>query len=99
MTLSNPPANSSISTASATTTLTNDDATLSIGALSADKGEGNSGYVDFTFSVSRGGYLNQASSVQWRVDPSVANAVDGADFYGSQPGGVLLDGDGIPYGT
>ncbi|GJN56188.1 Calx-beta domain-containing protein [Pseudomonas tohonis] len=99
VTLSNPPANSSISTASATTTLTNDDATLSIGALSADKGEGNSGYVDFTFSVSRGGYLNQASSVQWRVDPSVANAVDGADFYGSQPGGVLLDGDGIPYGT
>lgn len=99
VTLSNPPANSSIGTASATTTLANDDATLSIAALSADKGEGNSGYVDFTFSVSRGGYLNQASSVQWRVDTSVANAVDGADFYASQPGGVLLDGNGIPYGT
>ncbi len=99
VTLSNPPANSSIGTASATTTLANDDATLSIAALSADKGEGNSGYVDYTFSVSRGGYLSQASTVQWRVDTSVANAVDSADFYGSQPGGVSLDGDGIPYGS
>lgn len=99
VTLSAPPANSTIGTASATTTMTNDDASVSISALSADKGEGNSGYVDFTFQVTRGGYTNQASTVEWRVDPGVANAVDGSDFYASQAAGVFKDGNGIPYGT
>ncbi|MGE8505324.1 MAG: Calx-beta domain-containing protein [Pseudomonas sp.] len=99
VTLSNPSANASIGTASATTTLTNDDASLSISPLSADKGEGNSGYVEFTFTVTRAGYTNQVSTVDWRVDPSVANSVNGADFFGSQAAGVLRDVDGIPYGT
>jgi len=100
VTLSNPSANASIGTASATTTLTNDDATLSIAALSADKPEGSeSGYVDFTFTVTRSGYLGQTSTVDWRVDPSVANAVNGADFFASQPSGVLRDGNEMPYGT
>ncbi|RIA18621.1 Calx-beta domain-containing protein [Ectopseudomonas oleovorans] len=99
VTLSNPSANASIGTASATTTLTNDDASLSISPLSADKGEGNSGYVEFTFTVTRAGYTNQVSTVDWRVDPSVANSVNGADFFSSQAAGVLRDVDGIPYGT
>lgn len=99
VTLSNPSANASIGTASATTTLTNDDASLSISPLSADKGEGNSGYVEFTFTVTRAGYTNQVSTVDWRVDPSVANSVNGADFSSSQVAGVLRDVDGIPYGT
>lgn len=99
VTLSNPSANASIGTASATTTLTNDDASLSISAFSADKGEGNSGFVEFTFTVTRAGYTSQVSTVDWRVDPSVANSVNAADFYGSQAGGVLRDVDGIPYGT
>lgn len=99
VTLSNPSANASIGTASATTTLTNDDASLSISALSADKGEGNSGYVEFTFTVTRAGYTSQVSTVDWRVDPSVANAVNAADFFGTQAAGVARDGNGIPYGT
>lgn len=102
VTLSNPSANASIGTASATTTLTNDDASLSISALSAEKAEGSGGvdgYVDFTFTVTRTGYLGQTSNVEWRVDPTVANAVNSADFFSSQPGGVLRDVDGIPYGT
>lgn len=99
VTLSNPSANASIGTASATTTLTNDDASLSISALSADKGEGNSGYVEFTFTVTRAGYTSQVSTVDWRVDPSVANALNGADFFATQAAGVARDGDGIPYGT
>lgn len=97
--LSNPSANASIGTASATTTLTNDDASLSISAFSADKGEGNSGYVEFTFTVTRAGYTSQVSTVDWRVDPSVANSVNAADFSGSQAAGVLRDVDGIPYGS
>ena len=99
VTLSNPSVNASIGTASATTTLSNDDASLSISAFSADKGEGNSDYVEFTFTVTRAGYTSQASTVDWRVDPSVANSVNAADFFGSQAADVLRDGNGIPYGS
>ncbi len=99
VTLSNAPANSNIVTAAASTVLTNDDASLTITPLLADKNEGNASYVDYTFTVTRAGNGSQVSTVNWAVDSGVANAVNGTDFYASQPGGVSKDGNGIPYGT
>ncbi len=99
VTLSNAPANSNIVTAAASTVLTNDDASLTITPLLADRNEGNSGYVEYTFTVTRAGNGSQVSTVNWAVDSGVANAVNGTDFYVSQPGGVSKDGNGIPYGT
>ncbi|TCS36271.1 Calx-beta domain-containing protein [Paucimonas lemoignei] len=99
VTLSAPPPNSVIGTATASTTITNDDASVSIAPLLADKSEGNAGYVDFTFTVTRSGNTAQTSTVNWTVDASVLNAVNGADFYATQPTGVNKDGNGIPYGT
>ena len=99
VTLSNAPANSNIVTAAASTVLTNDDASLTITPLLADKNEGNSAYVDFTFTVTRSGNASQTSTVNWAVDAAIANAVNGTDFYSSQPTGVFKDGNGIPYGS
>jgi hypothetical protein len=99
VTLSNAPANSNIVTAAASTVLTNDDAGLTITPLLADKNEGNSAYVDYTFTVSRSGNGSQVSTVNWAVDAGIANAVNGTDFYSSQPAGVSKDGNGIPYGS
>lgn len=99
VTLSNTPANSNIVTASASTIFTNDDASVSIAPLLADKNEGNSSYVDYTFTVTRSGNTVQTSTVNWAVDAGVANAVNGSDFFATQPVGALKDGDGIPYGT
>ncbi|MCK6396493.1 MAG: hypothetical protein L6Q67_22765 [Zoogloea sp.] len=99
VTLSNAPANSNIVTAAASTVLTNDDAGLTITPLLADKNEGNAAYVDYTFTVTRSGNSSQVSTVTWAVDAGVANAVNGADFYSSQPVGVSKDGNGIPYGS
>ncbi|NVK32786.1 MAG: cadherin [Gammaproteobacteria bacterium] len=98
-TLINAPDNSTYTTAFKETVVTNDDAALSIAALQADKVEGNSGYVEFTFSVTREGNLGIVSTVDWSVDGTVTDSVDGADFYGSQPSGVFKDGSGIPYGS
>ncbi|CAH2030771.1 Calx-beta domain-containing protein [Trichlorobacter ammonificans] len=99
VTLSGAPANSVIGTASASTVLTNDDASVSVATLLADKNEGNSSYVDYTFTVTRTGNTAQTSTVSWTVDTGVANAVNGSDFFSSQPAGVFKDGNGIPYGT
>ena len=48
VTLSNPGAGAILGTASATGTIVNDDASLSIAATSADKAEGQSGSTAFT---------------------------------------------------
>jgi hypothetical protein len=55
VTLSNPSGGVVIDTASATGTIRNDDASLSIAAASADKAEGDFGATAFTFTVTRTG--------------------------------------------
>jgi hypothetical protein len=85
VTLSNASAGTVIGTASANGSIRNDDASLSIAATSADKGEGQSGSSAFTFTVTRTGDLSGASSAQWAV---AGAAVSGADF----TGGVLPTG-------
>ena len=85
VTLSNPGAGTILGTASANGTIVNDDASLSIAAISADKAEGQSGSTAFTFTVTRTGDLSGAASAQWAVTGA---AVNGADFMG----GVLPTG-------
>ena len=77
--LSHPSAGTSLVTASASGTIVNDDASLSIAATSASKREGQAGSTAFTFTVSRSGDLSGAASAQWAV---TGPAVNGADFTG-----------------
>ena len=83
--LSNPSPGLTLGTASATGTILNDDATLSIAALDADKAEGNRGATPFTFTVTRTGDTSVAHAASWSVSGA---AVNGADF----AGGVLPSG-------
>jgi hypothetical protein len=86
VTLADPSEGASILDGSATGTIVDDDASLSIVAASADKAEGQSGSTPFTFTVTRTGDLSGAVSAQWAVTGA---AVNSADF----TGGVL------PFGT
>ena len=88
VTLSNASSGTAISTASASGTILNDDAALSIAAASASKAEGNSGNTVFTFTIMRAGNAAQASSANWAVTGSGGNAANAADF----TGGVLPTG-------
>jgi hypothetical protein len=85
VTLSNPGAGAILGTPSAKGIIRNDDASLSIAAIGADKAEGDGGSTAFTFTVTRTGDLSGVSSAQWAV---TGPAVDGADF----AGGVLPTG-------
>jgi hypothetical protein len=67
VTLSNPGAGTSLGTASANGVIRNDDASLSIAAISADKPEDDLGVTPFTFTVTRAGDLSGAASVSWAV--------------------------------
>ncbi|OYQ37568.1 hypothetical protein CHU95_01030, partial [Niveispirillum lacus] len=86
VTLSGATNGATITTASATGTIRNDDtatpATLAIAAGAnggADKAEGNSGTTPFTFTVTRGGDTSSAVTANFAVTGS---AVTGADFQG-----------------
>src|SRR5205814_1137059 len=83
--LSNPSAGTVLGTATASGTIRNDDASLSIAATSADKAEGQSGTVPFTFTVTRTGDTSGAASA---CSAGPGAAVNGADF----TGGVLPSG-------
>ncbi len=61
---------------------------VSIDATDAVKAEGNSGATAFTFTVSRTGYLNAESTIDYILTGSGSNAADANDF----SGGVLPSG-------
>jgi Ca2+-binding RTX toxin-like protein len=87
VTLSNPSTGASLGTATATSTILNDDARLSISAVTASKAEGQSGSTPFTFTVTRTGDTSMAQSAHWAVSGA---AVTGADFAGgSLPSGTV----------
>jgi len=89
VTLGNPGANLSIGTASAVTTILNDDATVNISAVSTSIAEG--GEADtrtLTFNVVRDIGLN-ASTVDWSV-----SGLDAAAFGGTLPSGTVSFGVG-----
>lgn len=69
---------------------------VSVAPLDAVKPEGNSGYTDFTFTVTRSGVLSELQSVHWTVaDPYNYVYYDVADPYGNVAryfGGTLPSG-------
>ena len=76
VTLSAPSAGLAIGTATATGTIINDDASVSIAVTSASKAEGNSGTTAYTFTATRTGDTSVAHTVQWAVTGNGANATD-----------------------
>jgi hypothetical protein len=86
VTLSNQTAGTDIAVASATGTIIDDDASVSISAVSAHKAEGAGGVTPFTFNVTRTGNLDGESSVRWTVggvaegDSAAANDFAGGVF-------------------
>ncbi|MGE4073920.1 MAG: DUF4214 domain-containing protein [Reyranella sp.] len=78
-----------IGTGSASGTIVNDDATVSIAAQSTVLAEGNAGPTVFTFTLALRGDVSVAHSFSYVVTGSGDHAADGADF----------DGGALPTGT
>ena len=90
VTLSNASGGATITTATATGTIQNDDViTLAIAAASATKAEGNSGTTPFTFTVTRAGDTSGATTVTYAVTGAGVNAANAADFGGTLPSGTV----------
>ncbi|MEI6029835.1 MAG: Ig-like domain-containing protein [Synechococcaceae cyanobacterium ELA739] len=92
--------NATISTASATSTITNDDVlplpALAIAATDATKAEGNSGSTAYTFTVSRDGDLSASSTANWSVSGIGTNAATASDFNGGLlPSGTVTFAAGV----
>ncbi|MDH6107236.1 hypothetical protein NWP22_15435, partial [Anabaenopsis tanganyikae CS-531] len=88
VTLSNP-SNATITTATATGTIRNDDASLAIAATNAVRGEGNTGTTPFTFTVTRTGNTTGISTANWAVTGTGTNPANAADFGGTIPTGTV----------
>jgi hypothetical protein len=90
LTLSNPSTGTTIRTASASGTIQNSTASLSIAAANAVQRQGTSGSTPFTFTVTRSGYTGAIASAHWAVSGSGANLATAADFVGNAwPGGTV----------
>ncbi|MFO1162421.1 MAG: Calx-beta domain-containing protein [Reyranellaceae bacterium] len=82
VTLANASAGLMLGTVSASGTILNDDASVSIAALSANKAEGNAGTTPFTFVVTLSGETSVAHSVDYAVavfggDPAISSDFSG----------------------
>lgn len=95
-TLSNPSTGTGITTATANTVISNDDASFAVTALLADKAEGNSGNVPYTFTITRSGFTSQSNTVQYRITGIGSNPANAADFSTTD---ALGDNGGLPSGT
>ena len=73
----------------ATGTIVNDDASVSIVATDASKPEGNSGTTPFTFTVTRTGLTNGIATVDYAVTGTTVNGANAADFGGSFSSGTV----------
>lgn len=96
LTLSNASSGTQILTASANTEIKNEDASVSISADSASNAEGRASDGTHTFTVTRLGYLNQSSTVQYKVSGTTANPADATDFTTSDG---LGNNSGLPSGS
>ncbi|MBU6230482.1 MAG: hypothetical protein KGQ93_12415 [Cyanobacteria bacterium REEB459] len=77
-----------LTTATATGTILNDDTSFSIAPTNAIETEGNSGTKAFTFTVTRSGNTTGVADVGWAVTGSGTNPANASDF----AGGVLPTG-------
>jgi hypothetical protein len=90
VTLSNPSAGARIIVGSAGGVIRNDDTSVRIGPLDADKAEGNSGATPFTFLLTRRGVLTGSTTVNYAVNGSGGNPAAGDDFVGGAfPSGTV----------
>ncbi|WP_216844686.1 Calx-beta domain-containing protein, partial [Microcystis aeruginosa] len=89
VTLSNP-TNATITTATATGTIQNDDddPALAITPSTLSQNEGNTGTKAFTFTVNRSGNTTGTSSANWTVTGTGTNQANATDFVG----GILPSG-------
>ncbi len=93
--LSNATSKLVLGTATATGTIVNDDATVSIVALSASKAESDSGMAELAFEVKLVGDSTVPHSVSYAVSGSGEHPADAADFAGGAfPVGTLTFGIG-----
>lgn len=92
VTLSNPSSGSSLATATASSVITNDDASLAISTSNAQRAEGNSGTTGFTFVVSRAGAIDGTTTVNFAVTGTGTFAATPADFGGQFPTGMVSFG-------
>ena len=77
--------NATISQPTASSVIVNDDVSLSIQATNAVQAEGDNGTTAYTFTVTRTGDTDQATTVDWNV----SGDVNAADFGGTLPGDTL----------
>ncbi|MEB3276443.1 MAG: Calx-beta domain-containing protein, partial [Cyanobacteriota bacterium] len=82
VTLSNA-SGAAIATATASSTVRNDDTSLAISATDASKAEGNSGTTAYSFTVTRSGDLSGSGTVAWSVSGSGGDPANASDFAGS----------------
>ncbi|MGD9886304.1 MAG: malectin domain-containing carbohydrate-binding protein, partial [Reyranella sp.] len=88
--LSSPSSGLAIGTASATGTIVNDDASVSVAAQSALKAEGNGGGTAFTFTVTRTGDASGSATVSYAVAGTGSAPANAADFAGGVlPAGIV----------
>jgi hypothetical protein len=84
------PTDATLGVATAAGTILNDDASLAIAAMDAQKAERNSGSTPFLFTVTRTGDTSRTASVQYAVTGSGSAPANAADFAGNQlPGGTV----------
>lgn len=88
------PSFGSLATASATSTIRDEDSSFAIAALSSVKAEGNSGLTAFTFTVSRIGTTSGTATVDYTVAGSGGDPATADDFGGSFPSGQITFNDG-----
>ena len=97
VTLSNPTAGFTLDAATATSTIENDDRSLSISVIDAVKDEGDSGTTAFTFLVTRSGLSTGAVTADYAV---ILNNSAADDFSGDVvPSGTISLADGQITGT
>jgi RTX calcium-binding nonapeptide repeat (4 copies)/Calx-beta domain len=80
VTLSNPSAPATISTATAAGNILNDDKGLAITPTNASQTEGNSGIKAFTFTIDRVGDTSGITDMKWTVKGNGADPANAADF-------------------
>ncbi|MFP6764498.1 MAG: Calx-beta domain-containing protein, partial [Planctomycetaceae bacterium] len=92
VTLSNASGNAGISTATADSTIDNDDVQIDIEIVAddAEKSEGDTGTTPFTFRVTRAGDSSGISTVDFVVSGAATNGATAADFNGNAfPAGTV----------
>jgi uncharacterized protein YjiK/2',3'-cyclic-nucleotide 2'-phosphodiesterase (5'-nucleotidase family) len=96
VTLSNPTPGTALEMASASAVIIDDDATVSVEALSGKLAEGNgAGHAVFDFKVTRTGNVAQESHVRWDAGGAAVNSATANDFAGGVfPGRMLHFGVG-----